>query len=315
MSVTNRRDRPHWRRKRRGVALAVLTVMKSVDARTRVGFRNILFPTDFSTPSHAALPFALAIARKYASKLNVVHVVPPPPPSPRVSVVLIAAQTERDAQEAMANFVAPLREISCESAIERGDINAALSGIIEAKKIDLVVLGTHGRTGASRFVLGSVAEGIFRRAGCPVLTVGPHVSANPAHVADTHEILYATDFTAHSLAAAPYAISLAQENQARLSLVYVIKNGEEKVPPDMLTVRLQDLVPPDAELSCRPKSFIMYGDPAVEILELARERAADLIVLGVRASNLYLNASMHLPWATAHRVVTQACCPVLTVRG
>jgi len=119
----------------------------------------------------------------------------------------------------------------------------------------------------------------------------------------------------HSLAAAPYAISLAQENQARLSLLYVIKDAEEKLSPDILKTRLQELIPAEAELWCRPNCFVRHGFPEVEILDLARERAVDLIVLGVRSTHGIPGISTHLPWAIAHRVVNQAHCPVLTVRG
>jgi nucleotide-binding universal stress UspA family protein len=293
----------------------VFTQMESRATKTQIAFRNILFLTDFSPLSSAALPFAVAVARKYASKLSVVHVVPSPAAVPRVSVALLQDQMERDSRLAMNELVSQVGDVFFETSIEKGDVIRVVLGLIESKSIDLVVLGTHGRTGVNKVVLGSVAETIFRRASCPVLTIGPHVSTSPPNVASTHEVLFATDFSPHSLAAAPYAISLARGSQARLSLTYVIESVRETLPPDMLTVRLHDVVPPDAGLSCRPKSFILYGDPAAEIVGLARERAVDLIVLGVQPRHRPLDISTHLPWATAHRIVTQASCPVLTVRG
>ena len=95
---------------------------------------------------------------------------------------------------------------------------STLSELIKTHQIDLAVIGTHGHGGLTKVFLGSVAEQIFHKAPCPVLTVGPNVSTDPVSIAAIHQILYATDFTPESLAAVPYAISLAEENQAHLSL-------------------------------------------------------------------------------------------------
>jgi nucleotide-binding universal stress UspA family protein len=86
----------------------------------------------------------------------------------------------------------------------------------------MLVLGTHGRSGVGKLLIGSVAEEVFRRAACPVLSIGPKVSQQPAGEIQFHNILFATDFSENSLAALPYAISLAEEDQAQLTLLYVI---------------------------------------------------------------------------------------------
>jgi nucleotide-binding universal stress UspA family protein len=292
--------------------------MKTISAGARISLKNILFATDFSPPSNAALPHALSIARKYGARLYPVHVIhlsPFPSSSPTLAWQAVASQAAREAKDAMDALQPSWAEIPHEAVIRRGHIWTELSRVVAEKEIDLIVTGTHGRTGVGKFILGSVAEEIFRRALCPVLTVGPNVSAGPKGVAESHEILYATDLTPHSLAAAPYAISLAQENQARLSLLYVIKDAEEKLSAEILKTRLQEIVPAEAELWCRPNSFVRQGFPDVEILDLARERAVDLIVLGVRSMHGIPGIATHLPWAIAHRIVIQAHCPVLTVRG
>ena len=292
--------------------------MKAISAGVRISLKNILFATDFSPASQAALPHARSLARKYGAKLYPVHVIhlsPFPNSSPTLAWQAIAAQAAREAREAMDALQPKWEEIPYEALIRKGQIWTELSRVVTEKEIDLIATGTHGRTGVSKLILGSVAEEIFRHAPCPVLTVGPNVSASSKSVAECHEILYATDLTPHSLAAAPYAISLAQENQARLSLLYVIKDAEEKLSPDILKTRLQELIPAEAELWCRPNCFVRHGFPEVEILDLARERAVDLIVLGVRSTHGIPGISTHLPWAIAHRVVNQAHCPVLTVRG
>jgi nucleotide-binding universal stress UspA family protein len=138
---------------------------------------------------------------------------------------------------------------------------------------------------------------------------------------ETKEILYATDFTPASRAAAPYAISLAQEHQAHLVLLHVIEtpragelaHGGEFVSATMQLLR--DLVPPEAELWCEPEHVVDYGSPADLILKLAEQRHAHLIVLGVRKPEGSLGLATHFARATAYKVVSQASCPVLTVRG
>jgi nucleotide-binding universal stress UspA family protein len=131
--------------------------------------------------------------------------------------------------------------------------------------------------------------------------------------------LFATDFSKPCEAAAPFAVSLAEENDAHLILLYVapkagLKQGELANIADV-TQRLDDIVPSDARKWCHPSPSVQYGDAADRILEVAIERGADLIVLGVRDAAGHLGAATHLERATAHKVVAHAQCPVLTVRG
>ena len=79
--------------------------------------------------------------------------------------------------------------------------------------------------------------------------------------------------------------------------------------------RLSDLVPGDAELFCRPEPVVEYGDPATSILRAAKDRGADLIVLGVHPGGLELTQKIHLERATAHKVIVHSTCPVLTARS
>jgi nucleotide-binding universal stress UspA family protein len=167
--------------------------------------------------------------------------------------------------------------------------------------------------------MGSIAEKIFRQAGCPVLTVGPNVVHQQKSVAEFNQILLATDFGEESPAAASYAVCLAQEHQARLSLLHVV------APPhaatidlqsnsDLLIRRLQELVPPDIELWCHPEYFIQPGPPAERILQFSGAHGVDLIVMGVRPAHRAVSAVTHLAHTTAHHIVAHAKCPVLTVR-
>ncbi|HEX4002555.1 MAG TPA: universal stress protein [Candidatus Acidoferrales bacterium] len=292
-------------------------------AGARVTLNNILYLTDFSEPSEAALPFAAAVAREYGAKVFAYHVLIPAAyvyTAPELATVGLEAQ-EEVAEQNMRRVEAQLAGLPHEMIVERGaGIWAPLAQALNDYKVDLIVLGTHGRTGAEKLMLGSVAEEVFRKSPVPVLTIGP--GAHRPHAgAKFHKILYATDFSKESLAAVPYAVSLAEENQARLILMHVMKpsptplSGREA--QDLIsnaTFQLHDIVPSSAELWCTAEAIIREGNAAEKILELAQEKGADLIVLGVRGAEGRLGAATHLERATAHKVVAHAKCPVLTVR-
>lgn len=293
--------------------------MLPLEASLRLSFSNVLFPTDFTQASQAALPLVRAIAHSYGSKIWVTHAVAPHPPVflPMEPIPLAMDTQWHGAQQSLDRFSdqGPLDDTPHMEVLERGELWNVLEDQIQRHKIDLIVLGTHGRHGLKKFVFGSAAEQIFRRASCPVLTVGPHV-ARPQEPATFRSIIAAIDFSVGSLQALPYALSLAEENQAELVLLHVIPlvpiEHQESVAASART-RLEELLPADASDWCRPECLVRFEFPAEGILNLAETRHADLIVMGVhRGAPL---ASAHLPWATAYEVVCHAICPVLTVRG
>jgi nucleotide-binding universal stress UspA family protein len=280
--------------------------MTATPARSRIAFKNILFATDLSYLAEAALPYVLETARLYGSKVYAVH------------VRHRGATWDRPEQNAVASLQERLKDVPHEVLVEEGDVHPTLLRLIAEKNIDLTVLSTHGRTGVGRVLLGSVAEKIFREAPCPVLTVGPHLVRDPQWVLKIKEILYATDMTPVSEGAAKYAISLAQENQARLTILNVqppAKPGELIESEHYATAtlrRLQELVPTEAQLWCEPYCMVEQGDPAEKILDVAARYRADLIVLGIRRHDVGMATRIVRP--TAHRVVAGATCPVLTAR-
>lgn len=282
-----------------------------------IAFDNLLFATDFSKRSSDALPFALSIAHKYGSTIFAVHVVAPPPLGnlPVMELQALTAQALREARDSAKTLERKLGKIPHETLLRKGGIWDELSAIAKEKKIDLIVLSTHGRAGVSKLLLGSVAERIFRQSTCPVLTVGPNVSAEPGSIADIHTILCPIDFTSESLAALPYAVSLAQENRARLYLMNVVPAPVPEREEVSLMARLKALVPLEARLWCEPKAFVESGDAADRILEEAEELGIDLIVLGIRHVSTLAGTRTHLGTATAYKVVSHAICPVLSVRG
>lgn len=291
-----------------------------------ISLRNILYLTDFSGPSEAALPFAVAIARGYGATVYSLHVLMPPPYVHSVPPVTAASLEveEENANNAMQRLQSQLAGLTYETSMERGiPVWAAVDRAIKDHDIDLIVLGTHGRTGAEKLLLGSVAEEIFRRSPVPVLTIGPGVRSGAHGGGRFHRVLFATDFTSASSAAAPFAVSLARENQARLILLHVMPRPEKRPDSDEkhgeLSVaeaihQLYESVPQDAGLPSPPEIAVEFGEPSARIVDAAKNRGADLIVLGVRGATGPLGASIQVVRAIAHKVVARATCPVLTVR-
>jgi nucleotide-binding universal stress UspA family protein len=292
--------------------------MQEQVAAARVLLKNILYATDFSGHSMAALPYALSIARKYGSKVHVAHVVSQSVISstfPTIAWQAMAAQAVREANEAMMKLEPQLEGVQHKVWIRKGDISKELSRVVDEEQIDLIVLGTRGHTGISKVLLGSVAEEIFRQSACPVLTVGPKVSGEPAVAVEMRTILYPTDFSSESLAAAPYAISMAQEHQARLYLLHVTDGPVDRETERSIKERLLAIISQEANLWCKPKACVDFGSASEKIMGLGEELAVDLILLGVKRMPRLAGASKHLMMTTAYKVVTEAICPVLTVRG
>lgn len=299
--------------------------MATLETAKHISLKNILYLTDFSEPSEAALPFAIEIARAYGASVYALHVLVPSsvvymtPESPASAI----EWQEEAAQNEMQRVDAQLMGLPHETIVERGtEMWPTLEQAIREHSIDLIVLGTHGRTGVQKLLLGSAAEEVFRRSPVPVITIGPGVRSGIHNDARFRRVLFPTDFTSESLAAEPYALSLAEENQARLILLHVVRrvgprrgdlDGELSVAEALH--QLYELVPEEVEQWCRPEAVVEHGEPADRILQTAEERGADLIVLGARDASRNMTATTHLDRATAYKIVANARCPVLTVRA
>lgn len=175
-------------------------------------FETIVFATDLSFTANGVVPYVLETARVHRSKVYVMHV--------RTNEW---GGTQEDVVKLLKKR---LESIPHEIVIKDGDIGSTVLNFVQQEKIDLIVAGTHGRSGLGRVLLGSVAEAIFREAPCPVLTVGPRTVLNEAWTPKIREVLYATDLTPISLAAARYAASIAQENHSRLTILNVQANPD-----------------------------------------------------------------------------------------
>lgn len=306
-----------------------------------IEIRRILCPTDFSDFSRHALDRALAIAHLYHSTITLLHVSPVTagvvyaPGIGAAHPTLLTVEDRDAALVAMRQFAATEAGQSAAIGFDVADGNPADEILDRARtrNSDLIVMGTHGRAGFARLLLGSVTEKVLRKATCPVLTVprrAPDVV--PAPAALFKNILCPVDFSDSSAQAFTYAISLANESRGRLTVAHVIE-----VPPelpveehetifssprslrDYVTMaeadragRLKDMIA-DAGRSDSPIATVLASGKAYqEILRIAAEQSADLIVIGVHGRGV---ADLLFLGSTTQHVVRQATCPVLTIRS
>jgi len=234
-----------------------------------IQFKNILFTTDLSPCSESALPYARAIARLYGSTVHIVHVVGPEPLIGPLGVPYPQVEDQNPvAQRAMDKLIqsGALKGVLHTQTIKRGVVWNVVSELVTDFKVDLIVLGTHGYSGLKHLVLGSVAEQIFRRAACPVLTVGPGAHDGLAH-GKLNTIVYATNFSPASRQALPYALSLAHANRSKLMLFHAVQYGESfvKVQLDAIVQiakhELMNLMPESLEVivKCGPAADLILG--------------------------------------------------------
>ncbi len=297
--------------------------MATTKAQLHTGFRNILYASDFSPMAEVAASYAAEVARRYGSKVFALHVRPLDSygMAPPESWPALKEASEFQAKEQAAHLCRLFPGVEHQAIVEQGSVWDTLSDFIANQRIDLVVMGTHGREGLGKILLGSITESVLRRAPCPVLTIGPNVEVEPARATEMKRILFATDFSSASQAAAPYAVSLAQENQAHLDILHVIekrKIGELVAAPELIEGAvggMRALLPAEAELWCEPAFLVEEGSVAEQVLKTARERKADAIVIGVRRLEGVFDTADRVPWHTAHKIIAGAPCPVLTIRG
>lgn len=297
--------------------------MATVTAPTRIAIQNIVVATDFSGCAESALKYAAGMARHYGSTLYTVNVLPHTPfvePSD-----VDPEKFKRTTEKKMAGMAGSelLQGIKHTELIREGEVAVVMAEMVRQHHIDLIVLGTEGRTGLRKFLLGSVAEEVFRTAECPVLTVGPHVSRG-AIDGNLQHILFATDFGPESEHGLPYAISLAEEHRARLTLLHVARvpgvayaqaeiGAMPVIPPYEEVARgekqLHELIAKEPPLWHEPEYLVQFGPPAETIVRIAA-RDVDLIVMGVKRPAAL---TKHLGSGVAYNVVCQAPCPVLSV--
>jgi len=301
-----------------------------------VEIRHVLCPVDFSDFSRRTLDHAIAVAKWYGSRLTVMYVYQVPmagltlasglAPAPVEGLVLSPGDREQLRQQLKAFTPAEaVKNIPVEFCVAEGDVAAEI--LAEAQSADMLVMGTHGRSGFEHLVLGSATEKVLRKAVCPLLTI-PRAApdATEAVPALFHHIIAAVDFSEASMHALTFALSLAEEADAHLTLLHVVdiprelaqwadedqegKRHVEQWKASALT-RLRAVVPDAARVYCHVEERIETGQAYREILRVAAERHAGLVVIGAHGRGI---VERMFVGSTAQHIVRQAVCPVLTLR-
>jgi nucleotide-binding universal stress UspA family protein len=269
--------------------------------------KNILFATDFSPASESVLPYARALARSYDAQLVIAHVVVPGVIAVEPPVVVNMRELAEQQMEQL-QISEQLDGIRHKEIVTEGPIWEALNRVIEEQEIDLVVVGTHARTGLSKFILGSGAEEIFRQAPCPVLTVGPEVNADQRRAPEIKTILYATDFSEDCPGSLRQALTLARQHNARLLLLTVAEHDGQADPERVINALHEKLASLVAPGTADIETLVEFGRPADRILDIAQQFNVDIVVLGAHRPAMLTNRFMDV----AYKVACEAPCPVLT---
>jgi len=289
---------------------------------------RILCPVDFSEASRRALQYAFAVARWHEAEVTVVHVE---------DVLLHAATVEAGGHpdmverqyQALNDFIEEAGGTSRNVRLHIAS-GRVVSGILEhatRDASDLIVMGTNGRSGLARAVLGSVTEGVVRQAAIPVLTIPPLADVRPFELMPFDPILCASDFSPACRSALDLSIVMGQEADARLILLHALQpphvnQGSLPLPASArievaearkdALARLRHALPSDAVFRCRPEAIVVEGRPADAILETAYREDVRLIVMGVQARGA---VDRLLFGSTTRRVMQAALCPVLSIRA
>jgi len=281
---------------------------------------QILVATDFCRISLDALRHALGIAHRYHSSVSLLHVIDPAvyglAGPDGIAADCEKAQRELECIQACLRSDGSLEGLKFDAILRTGPVWPTIADAIDEKCSALLVIGTQGRTGLRKFVLGSVAESAFRESSCPVLTVGPNVLQSKCSGAEAEHFLLPTDLSAESLSALPYGVSLAKATGGDLTLLHVLpstsassKGGVQAVSEMESRLRaFLQLHPGTAKMA----HFHVEAGPAAEVIVKVAERSQmDLIVMGLRA---WATAGPPM-WQTAYKIVTQASCPVISIKA
>jgi nucleotide-binding universal stress UspA family protein len=299
---------------------------------------TILFPTDLSERANAVFPLACSLARDCGARVMVLYVALPPCGPEVIEVRHRAEEYWQGTWTALHRLVAPASDVKVDYRIAEGDATDAILDTAADVGAGLICMGTHGRTGPGRFLLGSVAEGVSRRAECPVLTakaVIPGMVAGEAEAAEAaarseaalrwmpKTILHPTDFSECSMGTFRLARALARDHGARLIVLHVTTvpdlayegYGPPGVPlsqGDYLEDARRSLEGLAAGPGIDCERLLKEGDPASEILRVAKETGADLVVMGTHGRSGLKHLLMG---SVAEQVTRKASCPILTLRA
>ena len=279
-----------------------------------IAFERILTPTDFSATSQRTLEYAKSVARRYGSHLLLAHVNQPANPiTPPENVWIDQGMSQEQIEQQLEQIGAELRSegFQAQTISVTGRVQSELLSLATKEGADLIVIGTHGRSGVDRLLLGSDAEALLRRAVCPVFVVGPEAPAAGDGAWNPKEIVCASNLDLKAAPVAAYAYRLACQYHAAFTLFHVedpaASEGQdwpqfEKALAQILSDKPGPIHSLWTEFSERTTGLT--------IVDFAKERQSDLIVMGAHSASA---AATHLLRGIAPRVFAEAPCPVMTL--
>ncbi len=283
---------------------------------TPLSVRRILVAVDFSLFTKPAVRAAAAVARHFGSEVHLMHVmsVLPITPGELVAPAALFQAAEDRARNALERTSrhSSLKNLERKLFLSQGDVALAVREYIQQFQIDLLVVGTHGRTGVTHVLLGSTAEELVRSASCPVLTVGPSLEDRFRTLERVGRILYPSDLAPASRKVLPLIAGLAAEEGSCVTVLRVLPASftadlDHSPEVNALLQSLKRTLDRNLSPKCGVQFRFTRGDTAGEILREARN-GYDLIVMGVKHAGAM---ATHLP-GTVHSVLAGSPCPVLT---
>jgi nucleotide-binding universal stress UspA family protein len=285
-----------------------------------IRIQKILCPVDFFPASKSAADYAIALAKNYNAKLTFLHVVEPVGVAgyevPFNMTDFIEAQTKAATTE-LARLCkrAEGKGIRAESLVRTGNVDSEITDVINERKANFIVMGTHGRRGFERWFIGSVTERLLRRTNVPLLTIGsPKTRVAPPSI---RRILVATDFSAGTTDAVATALSIAQECQAKITLMHVLDDISADVAGryrdsliESIREKLEGLIPDDVRNWCEVTTRVETGLPGRRIPSILKNERYDLLVMNIHGKGMLDRVMIG---STAERVVRSAAIPVLFI--
>ena len=275
----------------------------------------ILCPTDFRDPATLALHYGKHLADCYDSRLIILYVdrFSPPPYFTSGQLEDLVKSMERLKGAAHEHLIRYVREQigesdGVETTVVENETVTAIMDVCRQRKVDLIVMGTHGGADFNHFLLGSVTERVLHQADCPVLTVRGKKDLSEPFKIRIRQILCPVNFTEVSFKALEHAVAISKCFGAKLLVLHVIESRD--VAEQSEHSRLCAWIPDEARARCSVKEIIRRGDAAEQIIEMTSSSACDIIVLGAQHKRFHDTTVLG---STTIRVTRHAPCPVLTV--
>jgi nucleotide-binding universal stress UspA family protein len=274
----------------------------------------ILVPTDFSDASTHALRFAARLAERSGARVRLVYAdYFVPPIDFAASAAVEYALTSDEAADEAKKLLIRTAEENLPATVKyetRVVIDAPVTAIVDEARhcgADLLVMGTHGRTGFRRLVVGSVTESVMRAINVPVITVSPLTDIDRIAV-NLPRIVVPVDYTPECREAIAVAVGLADPKDARVMCVRAVESDTPDIAVGEIK-RMQSFTPKELVERCQYK--LIPGDrPAEQVVEFAKLVHADLIAVGAPASRTTAEV---MRGTFAERVLERSDCPVLVV--